>query len=316
MSLSAKFIFFQGKQLGGSIVDIKLEHDRSLFFWLRPRQHEYVCSRHCTTMLVYVGLGMFRSWNGWNFKLWFQFFVFFSNFSFNLCSSDPCFSCSFRPPTPQTDICNHVAVLDGGLSTTSNTFDISFYKGLASMTLLTTQVSINSLFLQRVSMIRPLGTLCKRNFQDLRGFCWPRRSNEENVEMIIKEDCIRLSMSRIRSPKLQRTTWFVHLKQGTYLQPQHRHVFVDHCARPNLLKWSTSSPLCFSMLWLWCKCQNQHHYEKIQQGELPSLKLYVSPKYSKLTHDMLFNVCFFNIIYIYTYLFWVRMLCIYVSICL
>lgn len=141
----------------------------------------------------------------------------------------------FSPTNASFDICNHVDVLDGG-QTTSNTFFISFYEGLVSMTLLTTQVSINSLFLQRVSMIRPLGTLCKRNFQDLRGVCWPRRSNEENVEMIIKEDCIRLSMSRIRSPKLQRTNRFVHLKQGTYFQPQHRHVFVDHCARPNLLK--------------------------------------------------------------------------------
>ena len=72
-------------------------------FLLATSKATWICVfKTLHNMLVYVGLGMFRSWDGWNFKLWFQFFFcFFSNFSFNLYSSDPCCSCSFRPPTPR-----------------------------------------------------------------------------------------------------------------------------------------------------------------------------------------------------------------------
>ena len=179
--------FSEGKQLG-NIIDIKLDHDPPLFFRLPP----YACSR---LIAHHVCLGMFRSLNGWNFKLWFLFLVLFPNGSFKLSFWDPCYSCIFGPPKPR--LRSFPVAVDKPHPPHSM---FHFTKGWPAWIFGQPQVSINSLFLQRVSTIQPLGTLCKRTCQDLRGFCWPCSNAGATRCMMINEDCIRLSMFRIQSP--------------------------------------------------------------------------------------------------------------------
>ena len=77
--------------------------------------------------------------------------------------------------------------------------------------------------------------------------------------------------------------------ENIFKQPQHCHVFVDHCARPNLRKWSTSTLLCFSMLWLQFECQKQNHYNKNpRRGDYLVLAWDYMFSPEQLIYDMLF----------------------------
>ena len=175
-----------------------------LFFGYLQGNMKYVCS------------GMFTSLNGWNFKWWFLFFVSFSNDSFKLWSSNPCFSCSFGPPTPRL-ISFPVAVLDGG-ETTWSRFNISFYTRLASMNLPAVQPRFQSTFYS-FSVFQWYGHSAHfargrgNTYADFVRHATATSKNYGKWRYMINEDCIRWSIFRIQSPKLQRTNLCVRNRE-------------------------------------------------------------------------------------------------------
>ena len=260
MSFNAQteIIFLRENSWGISLTSNWIMTVHFSFGYLQGNMNNYACSR---LIAHHVCLGMFRSLNGWYFKLWFLFLVLFPNGSFKLSFWDPCYSCIFGPPKPR--LRSFPVAVDKPHPPHSM---FHFTKGWPAWIFGQPQVSINSLFLQRVSMIQPLGTLCKRT-----GFCWPCSNAGATRNMEMYDDKWRLhSLVHVQNPiSLIATNRFVHLKQRTYLSNHSIAMFLSTTVQGQICG-SDLRQLYFALVCFGCSLNAKSRIitTKIQEGAI------------------------------------------------